>query len=137
MILRRYGSNVQSVRPNFDARAMTEIGFMRTPDIQMAADEFETAYDRLDVRELSATANGDVQGEVEEAVLAQLSDQLSALEHEQADKRVLVVENRPGLDPPKTRCTQTTRVVEGTNKLHFEYTIEPPLKVGVYEPKRG
>jgi hypothetical protein len=30
MILRRYGSTFQEVEPNFDARALTEIGFRRT-----------------------------------------------------------------------------------------------------------
>ena len=33
MIVRRYGNRIQSVTPNFNARAMTEIGFVRSGDL--------------------------------------------------------------------------------------------------------
>lgn len=136
MILRRYGTNVQSVEPNFDAHAMTEIGFLRTDDFRSDADEFEAEYERADLRELHATATGEVQSEVEQAVLEDLKSRLRALEDEQ-DGRVLVIENRPGVDPPKTRGDQTGRVVQGVNRLVFEYTVDPPLRVGIYQRKGG
>ena len=38
MITKRYGSKVQSVTPNFDARAMNEIGFQRGDKTQSLAE---------------------------------------------------------------------------------------------------
>jgi hypothetical protein len=136
MIVRKYGNTVQSVEPNFDSRAMTEIGFTRTSDFQVPAEEFDGGYERQTLHELTAQADGDVQGEAEDALLASLREQLRELAESTDDERVLFIENRPGADPPKTRCTQTTRVVQGTNRLYFEYVVEPPLRVGVYR-RRG
>src|SRR5690606_1272510 len=69
MIVRRYGVTVQSVTPNFDSRAMTEIGFQRTNDLVMPAEEFLERHERVVGRELKAVAEGDVKDEAAQALL--------------------------------------------------------------------
>ena len=135
MILRRYGNTIQSVNPNFDPRAMTEVSFTRSGELTINANEFAERYEREDGRELTAAADGDVQDEVEGAVLEQLEQQLDQLDRETAGDRVLLIENQPGKDQAKTRSVQTTRVVQGANRFHFEFSIDPPLKVGIYRRK--
>jgi hypothetical protein len=137
VIVRRYGSNVLSVTPNFDARAMTEIGFTRDGRLSIPADEFERDYYRLGGHELTARTEGTVQGEVEEAALAALTEQLNRVAAELQDGQVLLIENEPGKDLPKTRGTQTNLVERGENRLRFEYTVDPPLRVGIHQRRSG
>lgn len=132
MILRRYGKKILSVRPNFDSRAMTEIGFVRDGEVELAVEEFEERYTRKDGREFTAQARGGVQGEVEDSVLASLQEQVTALEAELDTGAVLLIENEQGVDQPKTRGAQTTTVVESENRFVFEYTIDPPLRLGIF-----
>ena len=134
MIVRRYGSRVQSVRPNFDARAMNEIGFQRDNEWTESADDFFAAYEKVESHELMAAAEGDVQGEAEEKLLESLREQLLALEKAAGD-RVVVIESEQGVDYPKTRHTQTTQVVGNENRLYFRFTVEPPLRVAVYRKR--
>ncbi|MBW3536062.1 MAG: hypothetical protein KY453_12755, partial [Gemmatimonadetes bacterium] len=63
MILRRYGSSVQSVETNFDARALTEIGFRRDQRLSLSAEAFEEQYGKVDERALTASVAGPVQDE--------------------------------------------------------------------------
>lgn len=137
MIVRRYGSSVLSVVPNFDSRAMTEIGFNRDGRLTIPTEEFQQTYERVRGHELTAQANGAVQGDVEEAVLASLSEQLNRLAGELKPDELLLIENEPGKDQAKTRGSQTTIVEAGENRLRFEYVIDPPLKVGVYRRREG
>lgn len=135
MIVRRYGKTMQSVSPNFDARAMNEVGFLRTDDFTMPAEEFETAFARGEEHQLTAESTGDVQGHVEEEVLQKLSGQLATLLLQLDDNSVLRIESEPGSDYPKTRSTQTTEVVGTENRLHFRYVIEPPLRCVLWHRK--
>ncbi len=135
MIVRRYGTAVQSVVPNFDSRAMTEIGFQRTSDFSLPADEFFDRYEKVDERALDATAEGDVKDEAEQALLATLRERLDALEAEVGAGHVLMVESQPGQDYPKTRDRTEVRVVGYENRLYFYWTIEPPLRIGIYREK--
>jgi hypothetical protein len=135
MILRRFGSRVLSVKPAFDARAMTEIGFQRDGEVTMTAEEFDAQYAPVATHELAAEAKGDVQGEVEEAVLGSLRDQIARLEAGLARGEVLVVASESGVDYPKTRGKQTTIVVESENRLVFEYAVSPPLRIAVYRKR--
>src|SRR5690606_32799968 len=96
MILRRYGTTVQSVDPNFDARAMTEIGFRRNGQLSISAEEFEARYEKVDERALTAESEGDVKDEAERALLDDLLAQLRALEEEVGEDHVLVVESEQG-----------------------------------------
>jgi predicted DsbA family dithiol-disulfide isomerase len=135
VIAKRYGSKVQSVTPNFDARAMNEIGFRRDNEWSIDKDEFEESYQQLESHELTAAAEGDVQGEAEEKLLESLQAQLLAVEKTVADDGVLMIESEQGLDYPKTRHTQTNQLVGNENRLFFRFTVEPPLRVAVYRKR--
>lgn len=136
MIFRKYGSKVESVTPNFDSRAMNEIGFQRTNETSLAADEFEAQYTRVGGSELTAQAEGGVQDEAEREVLAQLQSQLDEMVTALKPGEVLLVESEAGKDYPKTREKQRTIVVDGMNRLRFERSVEPPLRIGIYAEKR-
>jgi hypothetical protein len=134
VIAKRYGAKVHSVQPNFDARAMNEIGFTRDHEWSMDASEFLETYEQVEAHELTAAAEGEVQGEAEDALLQSLHDQLAAVSRSAGDG-VVVVLSEQGVDYPKTRHTQTTHVVEGSNRLYFRFSVEPPLRVGVYRKR--
>jgi hypothetical protein len=135
VIVRRYGTKVQSVTPNFDARAMNEIGFQRDNEWSETADEFFETYEKVESHELTAAAEGDVQGEAEEKLLHSLQEQLLAVAKTVGDGGVLLIESEQGTDYPKTRHTQTTQVVGSENRLYFRFTVEPPLRVAVYRKR--
>ena len=133
MILRRYGTSVQSVDPNFDSKALTEIAFRRNHERSDPADEFTAAWERVDAHELVAEAEGSVQDEVEGRALGDLEGQLRRLESGLGPGEVLVVENEQESDHPKTH----TRTVAVENRLHFRITVRPALRVGVYRKRGG
>lgn len=137
MLVRRYGKVIQSVVPNFDSRAMNEIGFLRTTDLVLEAEDFEREYERVGEESLVATAEGDVKVEVEQAVLDDLLEQIDELRAGLSDGMLLLVESQPGRDYPKMRDKTTVQVVGGLeNRLHFTWTVDPPLRLGVYR-RRG
>jgi hypothetical protein len=133
LIVRQYGTKVQSVQPNFDANAMNEIGFRRDDAWSMATPDFFSSHEKLATHELTAAAEGEVQSEAEAALLRSLQKQLLSLA-EGADD-VLFIESEQGTDYPKTRHTQSTLVVEGANRLYFRFRVEPPLRVAVYRKR--
>jgi hypothetical protein len=133
MIVRRYGARVHRVTPRFDARALTEIGFTKEAET-WPAKEFDARYACGETRELTAHAEGDVKHAVEDALLTSLREQLEALAAGLADGEVLRVENRPGVDQPKTRDSTSGEVVAGERRLHFTYTVDPPLRVTICRP---
>jgi hypothetical protein len=133
LIVRQYGTKVQSVQPNFDANAMNEIGFRRDDAWSMATGDFFSSHEKLATHELTAAAEGEVQSEAEAALLRSLQKQLLSLA-EGADD-VLFIESEQGRDYPKTRHTQSTLVVEGANRLYFRFRVEPPLRVAVYRKR--
>lgn len=132
MILKRYGNKLHSVRPNFDANAMTEVGFMRDQESSFEAVSFGEEYEQVEVRELRASNESHVQSLAEHAALHSLEEQLLDLERDQGGHGVLVVENEQGKDMPKTRGTQRSLVEAGENRMHFTFEIDPPLRVGLY-----
>lgn len=134
MILRRYGQQLHSVTTNFDPRALSEVGFRRDNETSLTPAELESDFDRIDAREITATAEGPVQAEAEEAILKSLERQLTELT---ADGAVVVVENEQGVDYPKTRSTATSIVVDGENRFLFRYTVDPPIKATVYRRRQG
>lgn len=132
MIFKKYGNSYHSVTPNFDSRAMTEVGFQKSGEQSVPTAEFDEQYELTETRELSATAEGDVQDRVEKELLESLRTQLVELERSAGDKSVLVIASEAGKDYPKSREKQTMKVVGHDNKLHFQRSIEPPLRVAVY-----
>lgn len=137
MLLRRFGNRMHAVTPHFDARAMTEISFMRGNALEDGAEEWLGAHERVEEHRLTAQAEGDVQNEAEESLLRALEAQLAALIARLGDGEVLVVENEAGNNYPKTRLRQKTLVVDGANRLHFDAAIDPPLIVGRYRRRGG
>ena len=135
MILRKYGQNLQSVEPNFDPRAMNEIGFLKTDAMTLTTADFAEQYERVGGHELVAQAAGDVQHDAEAQVLASLKEQLLSIEGGLEEGQVLLVESEMGKDYPKLRETVTTTVVGLENRLHFDRSVDPPLRIGVYKPR--
>ena len=130
MILRRYGRSMQSVEPNFDSKALTEIGFRRDNAFSLPTEEFEAGYAQVESHDLAARAEGSVHDEVEQALLADLRGQLEARARALGEGEVLVVLSEQGVDYPKTRSEQKNVIVEGENRLYFYLSVDPPLRVG-------
>lgn len=135
MLLRRYGTSFHSVVPNFDPRAITEISFRRDKGFSLSADEFERAYRKVREESLAGETEGDVQSEAEAALLRKLEGDLSHLLGNLGEDEVLVVESQQGVDYPKVRDHKRGTIVDGENRLHFEWRVDPPLRLGLY--RRG
>ena len=131
MIFRRYGTAYQSVDVNFDSLALNEVAFRRNRDESIPADGFDESYETLASHELVAEADGDVQDETETALLEKLEARIDELRSALGPDEILVVENEQGHDWPKTRQKTSNVVVEGENRLHFQYTVAPPLRITV------
>jgi hypothetical protein len=134
MLLRRQGKRVQEVEPAFDPRALTEIAF-RPAGGQEDAEAFDARMERVAEHALEATAHAAVQAEAEQALLDELEAKLEAVRGGLGDGEVLVVESQPGTDWPKTREKRKDVIVEGENRFHFNWWVEPPLRVVVYRPR--
>jgi hypothetical protein len=131
MIFRRYGSSYHSVDTNFDSLALNEIAFRRDREESISVDDFESGFETLASHDLVAEAEGDVQDHTEQVLLDRLKAQLQELGKDLGDSAVLVVENEQGNDWPKTRQKTSNVVVDGENRLHFHYSVAPPLRVTV------
>lgn len=134
MIYRRYGSIFQSVDTDFDAKALNEIGFRRNREASFPAEEIDDRYTPIETVELEAEAEGHVQTETEELLLDRLEAQLEELRTRLPEGGILVVENVSGHDYPKVRQKMRKVVERGENRLHFAYTMSPPLRVTLYRP---
>ena len=135
MIYKRYGSAYQSVEVDFDARAMTEIGFRRDRKNSIPVEDIESSWDRVDERALTATAEGPVQYEAESAVLEALREQLDAYMSELGSGEILLLESEAGADYPKLREKRDDVLVEGRNAFYFRWSVDPPLRVARYRKR--
>lgn len=131
MILRRYGKWYHSVQPNFNPAAMTEIGFQRDRVFSVSAADFDGGYRAVDTEEISAEAAGDVQRHAERELLGKLEQALRDHVAALGSGQVLVVMNER-TDWPKTRERREAVIVDGENRFHFHWWVDPPLKVGVF-----
>jgi hypothetical protein len=134
MIFRRYGTSYQSVDLDFDAKALNEVGFRRNRERAVPVDEFEAQYRTTETLELAEAASGPVQTETEQAMLDRLRARIDEALAGLTDGAVLVVENEQGHDWPKPRQLTTNVIEHGENKLHFDYTMAPPLRISVRQP---
>ena len=135
MILRRYGTTIQSVEVNFDSKAFTEIGFRRVHAFSASAEDFLAGHERISRHLLEAESEGDVQDEVESVMLQRLLDHLLKIDGDLAEDEFVLVESEPGQDYPRTRTQQKNVVVDGENRLYFYSSVSPPLKVAVFRPR--
>ena len=131
MILRRYGRWYHSVRPNFNPAAMTEIGFQRDRAFSVSAGDFSDGYRAVTSDEVSAEAVGDVQRHAERELLARLERVLADREAALEPGQVMVVLNERD-DWPRTRERREAVIVEGENRFHFHWWVDPPLRLGVF-----
>lgn len=136
MILRRYGTSMQSVELNFDSNALTEIGFRRDRQHSVPVETFDAEWERVEEYALEGTAEGWVQGEVEQDLLDRLASRIDEILQSMADGEVLLVESEQGGDYPKTRGSSKVVVDGSENRLFFKSWVEPPLRLGRYR-KRG
>ncbi len=134
MILKRYGSKLHSVQPDFDSRALTEIGFRRDRTRSVGAEEFAREYEAVENLALTADAEGPVHDRAERELLLGLERELRRVEADAGDG-VVVVETAQGVDYPKTRDRKRNQIREGRNRLYFHWTIDPPLRVTVFRPR--
>ena len=132
MILKRYGTMLHSVRPDFDSRAPTEIGFRRDRRLSLRSTDFDEAYEALGSVEVSAEADGPVQHEAEQKLLRDLEGELRRIEEELEEGGVVVIESRQGVDYPRTRDRKQNQIRDDRNRLYFHWTIDPPLRVGTF-----
>jgi hypothetical protein len=132
MILKRYGNSFQSVVPNFNPRALTEIAFRRDHAFSIPTGEFEEAYEKVDEHSVTAETEGDVHDEAEQALMKALEQKVAAAETGLDEGEVLVLESQEGEDYPKTRDRKKKVIEEGENRLYFYWWVEPPLRLGVY-----
>lgn len=135
MILKRYGARLHSVQPDFDSRALTEIGFRRDRRLSLGVDDFAEKYDAVETLELTAHADGPVHDRAEQELLGNLERELRRLEAG-AGEGVVVIESAQGVDYPKTRDRKRNQIREGRNRLYFHWTVDPPLRVGLFRRRR-
>ncbi|MGB1656626.1 MAG: hypothetical protein ACPHQP_01055 [Longimicrobiales bacterium] len=132
----RYGNNFQSVSFEFEAKALNEVGFRRDRESTFPVDDLAEGYDLLETVEMTAEAEGDVQSETEQLLLDRLKEQAQAAVDSLPEGGIAVVANeRGGRDQPKPRQTIGNVVVEGENRLHFTYHVDPPLRLELYRAK--
>ena len=132
MIVRRYGTWYHSVQPNFNPAAMTEIGFQRDRAFSISAAELDEAYRELEAGDLAAEASAEVQRDAERTLLADLERSLLNWAARLEPGQLLVVKNARG-DWPKTRERREDVIVDGENRFHFHWWVDPPLRVGICE----
>jgi len=135
MILRRYGTSVHSVDLNFDAAALTEIGFRRNGELSLPAEEFEAEWEQVEEQAFAPTGEGRVQIETDRALLQELESGVRAMEESLDEGQVLFVESQQGKDYPKVSDTQKTIVEGHRNVLHFTAQVSPPLRMGRYRKR--
>lgn len=135
MIFRRYGTTYQSVEMDFDAKALNEIAFRRDRRASVPVEEFDAGYELVETVELATEASGAVQSETEQQMLDDLRAHVEEMLSRLGDGEVLVVENEQGHDYPKPRQLTKNVVIEGENRLHFDYTMDPPLRISVRRKK--
>jgi len=133
---RLYGTTYQSVTFEFEGKALNEVGFRRDRERSLTPDELETEYELIETVHLTSEAEGNVQSETEQLLLDRLLEKGQAAAERLPEGGVAIVENeRGGRDQPKPRQKISNVMVEGENKLHFQYHIDPPLRISLYRPK--
>ena len=133
---RLYGNTYQSVTFEFEGKALTEVGFRRDRERSLTPEALETEYELIETVLLTSEASGDVQSETEQLLLDRLLDKGRAAAERLPEGGISIVENeRGGGDQPKPRQKISNVIVEGENKLHFDYHIDPPLRISLYRPK--
>ena len=132
----RYGANYQSVSFEFEAKALNEVGFRRDRESSFPVEELAEKYEMIEMVEMTAEAEGDVQSETEQLLLDRLEEKAQVAVDSLPEGGIAVIGNeRGGRDQPKPRQTIGNVIVEGENRLHFTYHIDPALRIELYRAK--
>lgn len=134
MILKRYGAFYHSVKPNFNPTAITEIGFLRDREFSIRVSDFDSGYQPGETVALAAEADADVQRHAEKALLTKLEDALQERVAGLVPGQLLVVANERD-DWPKTRERREAVIVEGENRFHFHWWVDPPLRLAIHDAR--
>jgi hypothetical protein len=133
---RLYGNTYQSVTFEFEGKALNEVGFRRDRERSLTPEQLETEYELIETVHLTSEASGEVQSETEQLLLDRLLEKAQVAAERLPDAGVAIVENeRGGRDQSKPRQKISKVIVAGENKLHFDYHIDPPLRISLYRPK--
>ncbi len=130
MIIRRYGNRVHSVSLNFDPVAMTEVGFQRDGEMERDLGEFLDEHQMVREVEVIAEASDPVQEKAEREMLGKLASQVNGLHDSLEQGQYLAIESKAGVDYPRTRYSRTT-----AGDQEFTYTLDRPLRLGIWEPR--
>jgi hypothetical protein len=129
-MVRRYGSRVEVVEPDFKAEAMTEVGFRRTGERRWDLAEFLDEYAMVRGVEINAEFTDVVQDTAERGMLKALMDKLAGIQDALRSDEILSVESEVGKDYPRTRYDRTT-----TGDQEFTYTLDRPLRLGIFKKR--
>ncbi len=135
MILKRYGSKVESVEMNFRGSAMTEVGFRRTRETTIPWDEFQAGWTKVEERTFASLKRGDVQVEVEQAMLDEMAAEIQYFDEMLPITEALFVESESGVDYPKVHLESRGVIIDGENRLEFHGRIDPGLRLGRYRQR--
>ena len=130
MIIRRYGNRFHSVSLDFDPAAMTEVGFRRDGTQEWDAEEFLAGHEMVREEEIMAQASDAVQEAAERVMLSKLEAKVKEVLEALDDGQLLSVESKAGVDHPRTRYDRPT-----TGDREFTYTLDKPLRVGIWVKK--
>ena len=130
MIIRRYGTRFHSVSLDFDPAAMTEVGFRKDGEREWNADEFLAVYHLVRETEIIAESSDPVQEKAEREMLEALEAKFNEIHDALGEDQFLSIESKTGVDYPRTRYDRPT-----TGERAFTYTLDQPLKLGVWEKR--
>jgi len=129
MIFRQYGSKYHSVTPNFDPRALTEVGFRRDGQTSLSLEEMAEGYEEVRGSELSAQATAPNLHDAEQSVVRDMEAQVLEMVAGLAPEEILVIGNRPGVDHPKSHHERTNSTEGGRG---YRAWVDPPLRITVF-----
>ncbi|MBT8398328.1 MAG: hypothetical protein HKO65_20020 [Gemmatimonadetes bacterium] len=130
MLIRRYGTRFHSVSIDFDPAAMTEVGFRRDGNQEWDAEEFLATHEMVREEEFMAEASDVVQEAAERVMLANLEVMVNQILSGLEEGQLVSVESKTGVDYPRTRYARPT-----TGEREFTYTLDKPLRLGIWAPK--
>jgi hypothetical protein len=130
MIIRRYGNRFHSVALDFDPAAMTEVGFRRDGEKEWPADEFLAEHEMVREEEIIAESTDPVQEKAERIMLETLEDRFNMIHEALEEGQFLSIESKAGVDHPRTRYDRVTK-----GDREFTYTLDRPLRLGVWQKK--
>jgi hypothetical protein len=109
---------------------MTEVGFRRDGTQEWDAEEFLAGHEMVREEEIMAQASDAVQEAAERVMLSNLEAKVKEVLEALDDGQLLSIESKAGVDHPRTRYDRPT-----TGDREFTYTLDKPLRVGIWVKK--